>query len=363
MATKYVLLASHARKEISGPLISAGEKIYGGIACSSTGSFVVATFRSDTLADSKGGITISNDSGKTWTEVTSLPRAAPDVLTSWASVTCSDDGAKIYAHCEAMNDATTGASFPSYIGVYFSGDFGTTWTKVLQTSGATYCTISCSSDGQTAYFAGGKYNYDNKVTTNFGETWNTIQLPAYTSIGKILCSANGVNAIMVGQDATIFTTNNSGLTTTNRNNLASLGYVYGGGIGTAVYATPDLSEVFMFATNTHALYILKTTDMGSTITVNSYFAISENLNAIALAASDDCTKVVSWHGPQGYNATSYIRKSTDSGKTWAPQDDLGVGYWPAFACSADGSVFYAGYGYGSANYSLMDSGYLRKFFI
>ena len=100
-------------------------------------------------------ISISRDSGATWTTDPNLPNGS---AVQWCSVASSSDGTKLVA------------VWPS--GIYSSTNSGTNWT---QTSGPNSISVASSADAAnlTAVSTAGNPSYGNGIytSTNAGATW------------------------------------------------------------------------------------------------------------------------------------------------------------------------------------------------
>ena len=149
------------------------------VACSADGTKVIASLRNGPIFYStNGGVNCY---------ISSVPNAA------WSSLASSADGSRMFAA------ANVGS------GVYFSSDFGATWTSAnpLLSGCSSVCT---SSDGKWV----GAINNSTYISSNGGATWRTNNL----SGGIIACSADGTNWIIAGNH--IYTSADAGATwTTN----------------------------------------------------------------------------------------------------------------------------------------------------
>ena len=87
------------------------------------------------IATGNSKISISDDSGHTWTDLSGFPNSTGNMY--YVSACRSDDGTKIYAVAEGTQSTTN---------IAVSYDSGLTWTHSSYVSGYSY-TISCSLDG------------------------------------------------------------------------------------------------------------------------------------------------------------------------------------------------------------------------
>ncbi len=160
---------------------------FSGIASSANGSKLVAILN--------GGISISPDSGATWT-LTSAP------LTSWGFVTSSEDGSRLVA-AESSFDVPAPAN-PGAI--YVSADSGATWGRTsapLQI----WRSVSSSADGTKLIAACGSGPI--YLSADSGANWFAGNLPDSTWF-SVASSASGQKIVAAGNGG-IYTSADSGI--------------------------------------------------------------------------------------------------------------------------------------------------------
>jgi hypothetical protein len=196
----------------------------GTIAVSADGGKIFAA-----LTDSRVWMFVSTDQGATWAK-TGFPSTN---FSSLYSVACSADGTKVVTglpynsifystnggiNCYTSSIPNVAASLASSAdgsrmiagmvdpggndgGVYFSGDFGATWT-VTSAPHRNIGSVCTSSDGKWI----GALGSATYISSNFGVTWVTNNFTGNT----IACSANGTNWIIASDH--IYTSTDAGVT-------------------------------------------------------------------------------------------------------------------------------------------------------
>ena len=319
--------------------------------------------------DDGGYIYVSQDSGSTWTEITSIS------VRNWTSIASSYDGTTLVA-CAAYVSSYEGGVFVSY-------NYGYNWTNVqignLNFGNLNWRSVDLSNDGRyiaacAAYTRNANAEYLPAIwkSNNFGYTspdsWSEVNLPTealytdefysitisgdgtklatctvntnnnvgyiYTSSNSgtnwiqtisgdwysITASDNGVNLAACAYNSNIYTSNNSGANWTLQNIIGLFWKsIASDTTGTKLAACP------------YADFIYTSNDSGISWTQQIYSGVR---NWQSIASSSDGTKlaVVVYE--------SYVYTSTDSGLNWTEQTNSDVDSlkpWQSIASSADGT--------------------------
>jgi len=199
----------------------------------------------------------------------------------WSSIACSYDGSVAVASEINHPDGTAGV-------LYSSADYGSNWAAYAGSPTGTWGGVASSSNGQTLYAVQTRNNLGNAgwiyVSSNAGVDWTQVDGTENLTGGgwnSVACSADGVNAI-ASQD----------------------------GVG-RVYISP----------NSGASWFL------TSLSAETWTSVASSSNGSILVAT---------------SLSGYIYVSRDSGVTWTPQEDSGIGQWLSSGISPDGSTFMVG---------------------
>jgi photosystem II stability/assembly factor-like uncharacterized protein len=151
---------------------SASSNLWRSVACSADGTEIIAGCN-----PGLGSIYISTNSGSTW--MPWMPIITP-TNKQW-TVACSADGNKMVAAYFAESNYVPGHMFTSV-------DSGNTWTS-NQIVSAYFESVALSADGNKIFATG--QDPLVLVSTNFGSSWATNNLPSGSYFSSIVCSADG----------------------------------------------------------------------------------------------------------------------------------------------------------------------------
>jgi len=243
-----------------------------------------------------GGICVSTDSGKTWSQKNNLSG-------TWNAVACSADGTKVFV---ASSNG----------GIQESTDGGQNWPTTLSGASGVWRSVSCSADASkmiAAMSSGYVYVLSGTalVQTSLGSgSWTAT---ASSSDGSHFAAAKG---------STVYVSPNGG---------SSWSSASPGGTVTALAASSDGLKLVAALLNGR---ICTSTNFGTNWTTSGSTSQAWN----CLAASSDCTRLLAGVS----NGVLYA--SSDFGATWASFNTSSNLVWSALASSSDGGTSAAGVG-------------------
>jgi photosystem II stability/assembly factor-like uncharacterized protein len=275
------------------------------IASSADGTKLVAVALSN-------GIYTSTNSGVNWTQT-----SAPSL--EWSSVASSADGVNLVAVL-------------SYGGIYTSTNSGTIWTLCTNAPNEYWNSVASSSDGTILAAAPLEDISGNPlpiyISTNSGNTWM-----ATTSTNNfwtgICLSADGRKLVALSNTGKIYTSTNSGAGWTSNSSPSAY--------WSSVASSADGTKLIAVA-NPGAVYT--STNSGITWMPHYFFIFGFGF---ACSSADGVKLAV----VAGYNDSSRIFTSIDSGQTWIQQSSSPNANWGGIALSADGQnvvavIYYGG---------------------
>ncbi|MEN9574272.1 MAG: Hemolysin, plasmid [Verrucomicrobiota bacterium] len=222
---------------------ASGSRVWTSIASSADGTKLAATV-------SNGGIYTSSDSGVTWTLQSNAPTSA-----GWGGIGSSADGTHLVAS-------------GYFIPVYGSTDSGVTWT-VLRAS-AQWGPITVSADGTKiaiVNMGGGPVYY----SSNFGSTWSS-GTGTGGNLAPLASSSDGTKLVTAAaQNGTIYTSSNGGANWTSRDSTRTWNALASSADGTKLAAAVQNGLIYT------------STDSGATWTAQSGSG-SRNWNGLAMSA-------------------------------------------------------------------------------
>ena len=251
-------------------------------------------------------LSLSNDSGVSWTRVT------PNSNTYWISITSSDDGKKI-AVADYSNNGYPGSGY-----VYVSADTGATWTKQLGSGPKNWQLVKYFAHGTRLAGSVGGYLY---FSSDDGNSWATSSVPQGNNCYSLAVSSEG-DKIVAACGMNLYTSIDSGVTWATFN---------GGGNWVSVAMSTDGKKMFAFNNSDYGVY--KSTDFGVTWT-KKFSRPSNGWAGDSIAVSPDGTVVLL----SVYNG--YLYQSPDSGESWANIGSDGGAY--VVVMSSAGSQAFVG---------------------
>jgi photosystem II stability/assembly factor-like uncharacterized protein len=259
------------------------------IAASADGSKMVAVA-------SLSGISVSTDSGATWTPIANAKQ--------WRSVASSADGSKLPA-------VVFGG------GIYTNS--GTSWTVTSAPTGSNWISIASSADGSrlVAAIDGGEIY----TSTNSGATWtnHTSGLPGNSPWISVASSANGSNLLAAVDTGGIYTSSNSGTTWAQQ-----MSGLPSNPSWQSVASSADGSKL---AAAIFGGKIYASVNSGVTWTTNN----APVANWESIASSADGSKLAAVVDGGG------IYLSSNFGVTWTQTNPTNGAVWSCIASSADGT--------------------------
>ena len=223
-----------------------GTKLFGGIA--------------------NGGIVFSLNSGSSW-----FLSAAP--TTNWNGIACSANGSNVVA---VINNGY----------IYTSANIGTNWTRQTGSGFQNWFGVACSTDGKkiiAANYGAGVSGAKLSTSTDFGVNWTAQAGSDTTNWTAVASSADGakLTAAAYGNGTTggrIYTSADSGVTWTKQTNAPSAGW-YG------LVSSYDGGRLAAVINPTNSIYV------SANYGLNWVKQSVDNQNWYAIAASLDLTTI------------------------------------------------------------------------
>lgn len=181
-------------------LMSAPSYNWSYITCSYTGQYIYACIWDN---PPNGYIYISSDSGNTFTQVD--PAGASRY---WGKIACSASGQHVYAQCWNGDNGWSSE-------MYYSSNYGQTWTFMLNPSSHNIEDVACDSTGQYVVITCGTDGIYR--STDYGSLWSRTGAfyespygPVYTNI---VCNASGQQILAINDtNAVLYRSLDSGVT-------------------------------------------------------------------------------------------------------------------------------------------------------
>jgi hypothetical protein len=270
-----------------------------------------------------GIIYYSTNYGVNW-NVSTSPPSTNTTLTNPTKLTCVAINSDGTVQSVSINNGTS---------VYYSYDFGNTWTSTIKTY-QTFSSVASSSSGQTQIAVATNGNIFN--STNYGVTFNLNSSTSLSNWTSVATSSSGkyASACMngTGVNGSIFTSTNYGNTWSINNSAptncswTSIAMSSSGQYQTAVNNTSS--------TSVYIGTMFTSTDYGNTWVQNSSVP-SSNWSSVAMSSSGQYqTAVMNNLGSGTYNG--FIFTSTDYGNTWIPNNSAPSSNWTSVSMSSSG---------------------------
>jgi len=297
-----------------------------GITCSADGTKLAAAFfiPNYPTGNPVSPVYTSNDSGMTWSTNHDNFIMAESYGWTWAKITSSADGSKIFALAD--------------LNLMQSDDYGTNWlSSFVPAFGPLFNPLgaACSADGECLFAIyssfqgnGDAYEYESH---DHGLTWTSQYFPQ--SINDICCSANGTKVYKSVENDSVYVSHDSGGSWSSTSlSSPSWCWLACSASGNTVAAALCGGSIFI------------SQDSGASWTASS--APAKQWDSIAISAEGKKifatypTQSVLRNGNWGPDYRGGIFASTDAGKTWVQAGTPNTN-WVSIACSADGNKVYA----------------------